>query len=275
MLHYPNFDPIAFRIPLEFNIPFLGWHFGPISVRWYGITYLVGFAAAWWFGRRRAGRDGSPVNLVQMDDVIFYGALGVILGGRLGYMLFYGRDQLLENPASIIRIWDGGMSFHGGLLGVTAAMLLYARHARIGFLALMDFVAPLVPIGLGAGRVGNFINGELWGKPTNVPWGFIVDGVGRHASQLYEATLEGAALFAIVWTFSIRPRPVMSVAGLFLAAYGVFRFAIEFVRVPDAQLGYLAFGWLTMGQVLSLPMLIGGLVMLVLAYRRPPAPLAA
>lgn len=262
MLHYPNFDPVAV-------------HLGPVSVRWYGLMYLIGFAAAWWLGRQRALREGSPVNAVQMDDVIFFGALGVILGGRIGYMLFYGRDQLLESPLSIFRIWDGGMSFHGGLLGVMVAMLLYARHARIEFLRLMDFVAPLVPVGLGTGRIGNFINGELWGKPTAVPWGFIVDGVGRHPSQLYEASLEGGLLFAIVWTFSARPRPVMSVAGLFLACYGLFRFAIEFVRVPDAQLGYLAFGWLTMGQVLSLPMLIGGLVMLGLAYRRSAATVPA
>jgi phosphatidylglycerol:prolipoprotein diacylglycerol transferase len=258
MLRYPKFDPVAV-------------HLGPVAVRWYGIMYLIGFAAAWWLGQRRARREGSPVKPAQMDDLIFYGALGVILGGRIGYMIFYGREQLLENPASILRIWEGGMSFHGGLLGVIAAMTLYARNARIGFLALMDFIAPLVPIGLGAGRMGNFINGELWGKPTSVPWGFIVDGVGRHASQLYEAGLEGIVLFAIVWGFSARPRPVMSVAGLFLLFYGAFRFAVEFVRVPDAQLGYLAFGWVTMGQVLSLPMILGGLVMLAFAYRRPPA----
>jgi phosphatidylglycerol:prolipoprotein diacylglycerol transferase len=204
---------------------------------------------------------------MQIDDLIFYGALGVILGGRIGYMIFYGRDQLLENPASFLRIWEGGMSFHGGLIGVTAAMAVYASKARIGFLELMDFVAPLIPIGLGAGRIGNFINGELWGKPTELAWGFLVDGIGRHASQLYEATLEGAVLFAIVWSFSARPRPVMSVAGMFLLFYGIFRFVIEFVRLPDAQIGYLAFGWLTMGQVLSLPMLFGGLLMLALAFR--------
>jgi phosphatidylglycerol:prolipoprotein diacylglycerol transferase len=267
MLRYPNFDPVAFRIPLEFNVPVVGLHVGPVAVRWYGIMYLIGFAAAWWLGQRRARRAKSPVSPMQIDDLIFYGALGVILGGRVGYMIFYGRDQLLENPASFLRIWEGGMSFHGGLIGVTAAMALYASKARIGFLELMDFVAPLIPIGLGAGRIGNFINGELWGKPTELAWGFLVDGIGRHASQLYEATLEGAVLFAIVWSFSARPRPVMSVAGMFLLFYGIFRFVIEFLRLPDAQIGYLAFGWLTMGQVLSLPMLFGGLLMLALAFR--------
>jgi phosphatidylglycerol---prolipoprotein diacylglyceryl transferase len=256
MLPYPKFDPVAV-------------HLGPVSVRWYGIMYLIGFVAAWWLGQRRARRPDSPVKSAQMDDLIFYGALGVILGGRIGYMIFYGRDQLVENPAAIFRIWEGGMSFHGGLLGVIAAMALYARNARIGFLGVMDFIAPLVPTGLGAVRIGNFINGELWGKPTDVPWGFVVDGIGRHASQLYEATLEGLLLFWIVWGFSARPRPTMSVAGLFLLCYGIFRIAIEFVRLPDPQIGYLAFGWLTMGQVLSLPMVLGGLLMLLLAYRRP------
>jgi phosphatidylglycerol:prolipoprotein diacylglycerol transferase len=257
MLRYPNFDPVAV-------------HLGPVAVRWYGVMYLIGFAAAWWLGQLRARRAGAPLSPAQMDDLVFYGALGVILGGRIGYMIFYGRDQLLENPLSILRIWEGGMSFHGGLLGVIAAMTMYARRASIGFFALMDFIAPLIPIGLGAGRIGNFINGELWGKPTNVPWGFMVDGVGRHPSQLYEAGLEGVALFLIVWGFSSRPRPIMSVAGLFLLFYGAFRFAIEFVRLPDPQLGYLAFGWLTMGQLLSLPMILGGVLMLTLAYRRPP-----
>lgn len=258
VIEFASIDPVAIRI-------------GPLAVRWYGLMYLVGFAAAWWLGRRRAARAGSPVNAAQMDDLLFYGALGVILGGRIGYMLFYGRDQLVEDPLSIIRIWEGGMSFHGGLLGVMAVMAWYARRIGTGFFPLMDFVAPLIPIGLGAGRIGNFVNGELWGRPTDVPWAVIVDGVPRHPSQLYEAFLEGAVLFTVLWVYSSRPRPVMSVAGLFLLVYGLARFAVEFVRLPDEHIGYLAFGWFTMGQLLTLPMLAGGSVMLALAYRRRPS----
>lgn len=262
MFLYPEFDPVAVRI-------------GPLAVRWYGITYLVGFAAAWYLGKRRAARADSPITPLQVDDLIFYAALGIILGGRIGYMLFYGFDQILENPLNIFRIWEGGMSFHGGFLGVLGAMWLYARRLGRGFFQLMDFVAPLVPIGLGAGRIGNFINGELWGAPTTVPWAFIVDGEARHPSQLYEAGLEGLALFLILWLYSARPRPVMSVSALFLIGYGVFRFAVEFVRLPDAHLGYLAFGWLTMGQVLTLPMLVLGCLLLWLAFRGQPAAVAA
>lgn len=262
MFLYPEFDPVAVQI-------------GPLAVRWYGITYLVGFAAAWYLGRRRAARADSPVTPVQVDDLIFYSALGIILGGRIGYMLFYGFDQIIENPLNIFRIWEGGMSFHGGFLGVLFAMWLYARRLGRGFFQLMDFVAPLVPIGLGAGRIGNFINGELWGAPTTVPWAFIVDGEARHPSQLYEAGLEGLVLFLILWLYSSRPRPVMSVSALFLIGYGLFRFAVEFVRLPDAHLGYLAFGWLTMGQVLTLPMLVFGCLLLWLAYRGQPAAVAA
>jgi phosphatidylglycerol:prolipoprotein diacylglycerol transferase len=255
VIEFTSIDPVAIRI-------------GPLAVRWYGLMYLIGFAGAWWLGRRRASRPGSPVGPMQMDDLLFYGALGVILGGRIGYMLFYGRDQLIDEPLSIVRIWEGGMSFHGGLLGVMVAMALYARKSGQGFLRIMDFVAPLVPIGLGAGRIGNFVNGELWGAPTGVPWAVIVDGVPRHPSQLYEALLEGLLLFTMLWIFSSRPRPVMSVAGLFLVVYGLCRFAVEFVRLPDAHIGYLAFGWFTMGQLLTLPMLAGGALMLALAYRR-------
>ncbi len=262
MFLYPEFDPVALRI-------------GPLAVRWYGITYLVGFAAAWYLGRRRAARPDSPVTPLQVDDLIFYGALGIILGGRIGYMLFYGFDQILDNPLNIFRIWEGGMSFHGGFLGVLAAMGLYARRLGKGFFQLMDFVAPLVPIGLGAGRIGNFINGELWGAPTQVPWAFIVDGEARHPSQLYEAGLEGLALFLVLWLYSSRPRPVMSVSALFLLGYGLFRFLVEFVRLPDAHIGYLAFGWLTMGQVLTLPMLVFGGILWWLAHRGQPAAVAA
>jgi phosphatidylglycerol:prolipoprotein diacylglycerol transferase len=253
MFVYPEFDPVALQV-------------GPLAVRWYGITYLVGFASAWYLAKRRAARPGAPVSAVQVDDLIFYAALGVILGGRIGYMLFYDFDQIVANPLNIFRIWEGGMSFHGGLLGVLGAMWLYARRLKRGFFEVTDFIAPLVPIGLGAGRVGNFINGELWGAPTTVPWAFIVDGQARHPSQLYEAGLEGVALFLILWLFSAKPRPVMAVSAVFLIGYGVFRFAVEFVRLPDAHIGYLAFGWLTMGQVLTLPMLLLGLFLLWRAY---------
>ena len=262
MFLYPEFDPVALRI-------------GPLAVRWYGITYLVGFAAAWYLGKKRAARADSPVTPLQVDDLVFYAALGIILGGRLGYMLFYGLDQIVANPLNLFRIWEGGMSFHGGLLGVIVATWLYARRLGQPFLAVMDFVAPLVPIGLGAGRIGNFINGELWGARTTVPWAVIVNGEARHPSQLYEACLEGLALFVIVWLFSAKPRPTMSVAAVFLIGYGVFRFGVEFVRLPDVHLGYLAFGWLTMGQVLTLPMFVGGCVLLWLAYRRQSASVAA
>ncbi|MCL4720814.1 MAG: prolipoprotein diacylglyceryl transferase [Gammaproteobacteria bacterium] len=258
MFLYPEFDPVAIQI-------------GPLAVRWYGLTYLVGFAAAWLLARRRAVRAGSPVTPAQVDDLIFYAALGVILGGRIGYMLFYGFEQIRQNPLSILRVWEGGMSFHGGFLGVLAAMALYARRLGRPFFAVTDFIAPLVPIGLGAGRVGNFINGELWGAPTTVPWAVIVNGEARHASQLYEAGLEGLVLFVLLWTFSARPRPTMAVSGLFLVGYGVFRTAVEFLRVPDAHIGYLAFGWLTMGQLLTLPLLVLGVVLLWLAYRSGPA----
>lgn len=257
MFVYPHIDPIALKI-------------GPLAIRWYGITYLVGFVAAWFLGRRRATRADSPVTPLQVDDLIFYGALGVLLGGRIGYMLFYGFDQLRENPLNLFKIWEGGMSFHGGFIGVMVAMALYGRKLQVPFFRLMDFVAPLVPIGLGAGRIANFINSELWGAPTNVPWAFIVDGVPRHATQLYEAGLEGLTLFVILWVYSSKPRPAMAVSGLFLVGYGVFRFLVEFWRLPDEQIGYLAFGWVTMGQVLTLPMLIAGAILLSLAYRRAP-----
>jgi phosphatidylglycerol---prolipoprotein diacylglyceryl transferase len=260
MISYPDIDPVAFS-------------FGPIKVHWYGLMYLLGFGGAWWLGRRRARRPLSDWRPEQVDDLIFYGALGVILGGRLGYALFYDFDNTLADPLNILKIWQGGMSFHGGLLGVIVAMGIYAHKLGKGFFQVTDFMVPLVPIGLGAGRIGNFINGELWGKVTELPWGMVfpdprAGDLPRHPSQLYEAALEGVALFVILWLFSRRPRPTMAVSGLFLVCYALFRFAVEFVRVPDAHLGYLAWGWVTMGQVLSLPMFLAGIVLLGLAYRR-------
>jgi phosphatidylglycerol:prolipoprotein diacylglycerol transferase len=260
MINYPNIDPVALSL-------------GPIKVHWYGLMYLIGFAGGWWLGRLRAKRPLSDWRPEQADDLVFYCALGVILGGRLGYVLFYGFDHLVADPASIFKIWQGGMSFHGGLLGVLVAMGIYARKTGKSFFQVTDFIAPVVPIGLGAGRIGNFINGELWGKTTDLPWGMIfpdprAGDLPRHPSQLYEVALEGVALFLILWLFSSRSRPTMAVSGLFLICYGLFRFAVEFVRVPDPQLGYLALGWVTMGQILSLPMIMIGIILLGWAYLR-------
>ncbi len=271
---YPEFDPVAVSI-------------GPVSIRWYGLMYLAGFALAWWLGRVRARRPGAAVNPQQMDDLLFYAALGVIIGGRLGYTLFYGFDAWLADPLRLLRVWEGGMSFHGGFIGVLVAMWWYGRRHDKGFFTLTDFIAPLVPLGLLAGRVGNFINGELWGRPGDVPWALRVACEGRavlcfdkldlppgtvltpplHPTQLYQALLEGLLLFVVLWLFSQRPRPTMAVSGLFLLGYGVCRFVVEFVRMPDAHLGYLAFDWVTMGQVLSAPMILFGLLLLALAYR--------
>jgi len=258
MLTYPDIDPIAFQV-------------GPLKVHWYGIMYLVGFGAAWWLGRRRALRPNSGWTEQQISDLIFYGALGAVLGGRTGYVLFYDLPAYLAEPLRIFKIWEGGMSFHGGLIGVMAAMLLYSRHLKKTFFEVMDFLAPLVPVGLGAGRLGNFINGELWGRVTDVPWAMVFPNGGplpRHPSQLYEACMEGLVLFAILWLYSQKPRPRMAVSGLFILCYGLFRFGVEFVRQPDAQLGYLALGWVTMGQILSTPLILIGSVLLWWSYKR-------
>ena len=255
MLAYPDIDPVAFAI-------------GPVKVHWYGLMYVLGFIAGWWLARRRAAMPGSTWKPIDVDDLIFFAAVGVIVGGRVGWMLFYGLDNLREDPFAVIRVWEGGMSFHGGLIGVMAAVAWFAyRHGR-RIADVFDFTAPLPAVGLCAGRIGNFINGELWGKPTDLPWGVLVDGTVLHASQLYEAALEGVVLFAVIWSFTSRPRPRLAPSGLFLTLYAMFRIAVEFVRVPDADIGYLAFGWLTMGQVLSLPVLATGLAMLAWAYTR-------
>ncbi len=245
---------------------------GPLKIHWYGVMYLIGFLAAWWLGVRRARQSGSEWSEEQVGDLIFYAAIGVILGGRIGYILFYDLAAYLQNPLDIMKIWQGGMSFHGGLIGVLVALWLYGRKLGKGFFEVSDFVAPLVPIGLGAGRIGNFINGELWGRETELPWGMIFPYTDpqllvRHPSQLYEALLEGAVLFLILWFYSARPRPIMAVSAFFLIFYGLFRSFVELFRVPDAQLGYLAFEWLTMGQLLSLPMILLGVGLLVKAHR--------
>lgn len=259
MLVHPDFDPVAFSL-------------GPLHVRWYGLMYLLGFLAGWALGRYRARRPDSGWTAAQVDDLVFYIALGVILGGRIGYVLFYGFGGLLRDPLLLFRVWEGGMSFHGGFLGVLLAMALFARKHQKPFWVTVDFIAPLIAPGILFGRLGNFINGELWGRVTDLPWGMVFrqtgDNLPRHPSQLYEAALEGVALFLIVWLFSARPRPTMAVSGVFALAYGLFRFLVEFVRQPDAQLGYLAFDWLTMGQALSLPLIAVGVLLLGLAYRR-------
>ncbi|MCX7631536.1 MAG: prolipoprotein diacylglyceryl transferase [Geminicoccaceae bacterium] len=258
MLAHPAIDPVAFQI-------------GPLAVRWYGLMYLLGFAAFFFLGRMRASRDawrGIPADLI--DDLLFYGVIGVILGGRLGYVLFYKPGHYAAHPLEIFAVWQGGMAFHGGFLGVLVAMALVGRKAGLGFWRVADFVAPLVPLGLAAGRLGNFVNGELWGRVTDVPWGMVFRGAGpepRHPSQLYQFALEGLALFVILWWFSARPRPAGAVSGLFLAGYGTLRFVAEFFREPDDFLGLLALG-LSMGQWLSLPMIAAGIGLMVWAYRK-------
>ncbi|OGA12452.1 MAG: prolipoprotein diacylglyceryl transferase [Betaproteobacteria bacterium RIFCSPHIGHO2_12_FULL_69_13] len=247
MLVHPNFDPIAFSL-------------GPLAVRWYGLMYLAGFAAGWWLGLSRISRGLAPITRQQFDDLLFLAVLGVILGGRLGYVLFYKPAYYAAHPLEIFAIWQGGMSFHGGLLGVMLAMAFAARRHGVDWLRVMDFVAPLCPLGLAAGRMGNFINGELWGRVTDLPWGMVFRGAGdapRHPSQLYQFALEGVALFVLLWWFSAKPRPRGQVSALFLAGYGAFRFVAELAREPDAFLGYLALG-LSMGQWLSVPMILGG-----------------
>lgn len=288
---YIAIDPVAFSL-------------GPVSVHWYGIMYLLGFGLAWWLGLRRVRAGRLPgVNEQAYGDLLFYGMLGVVLGGRLGYVLFYSLGDVIDNPMMLLRIWEGGMSFHGGLLGVLVACLWWARRYRLHFFDVVDFIAPLVPPGLGFGRIGNYIGGELWGKFTGEGWGVVfprsdlgpytgmpldrlrelhasgaLDAFARHPSQLYQAALEGLVMFAVLWIYSRKPRPRYAVSGLFALLYGVFRFLVEFVRVPDAQIGYLAFGWLTMGQVLSLPLIAIGLFLLWLSRRTPvlaPEPKAA
>lgn len=253
---YPQIDPIALSI-------------GPLQVHWYGLMYLFGFAGAWWLGRVRAERYGWTAE--QVEDLLFYGAIGVLVGGRLGYSLFYDFANNLADPLNIFKVWQGGMSFHGGLLGVLTAFWLFSKKTGKSFFEISDFMAPMVPIGLFFGRMGNFINGELWGKVSDVSWAMIFPTGGplpRHPSQLYEAGLEGLVLFVLLWLYSNKAKPLGAVSGLFLLGYGIFRFLIEFVRIPDAQYGYFAFEWLTMGQILSLPMIILGLVFIVRAYRQ-------
>ncbi len=256
-LTFPNIDPILFQI-------------GPLAVRWYGLMYLFGFMFALWLANKRADKPNSGWTRDQVSDLLFTGFLGVVIGGRIGYVLFYNFGYFLDNPLYLFEVWTGGMSFHGGLLGVISAMLWYGYKNNRSFFTIADFVAPLVPFGLGAGRLGNFMNGELWGRVTDVPWAMVFPTGGpfpRHPSQLYEFALEGVVLFFILNWFIRKPRPLGAVSGLFLFGYGSFRFLVEYVRQPDAQLGLFG-DWISMGQILSLPMVIGGLLMMLWAFKR-------
>lgn len=257
MWHYPRIDPVLV-------------HIGPLAIHWYAISYLVGIGLVWWVLTRRARSDKIPWNNEQLSDLVFYLVLGVIIGGRVGYMLFYDLPALVSNPLTLFKIWDGGMSFHGGMLGVFAGMYVYGRLNGRGFFEVSDYIAPGVPLALGCGRLGNFANTELPGRVTDVPWAVIWPGqtMGRHPSSLYQAILEGPVLFAILWIFSAKPRPRMAASGLFLISYGALRIFSECFRQPDPQLGFIAFGWLTMGQLLSVPMIMFGLAFMYYGYRQ-------
>lgn len=261
MLIHPLPDPIAFSI-------------GPVSVHWYGLMYMVAFIQFIVLGRIRAAQPHMATagwKKEDLDDMLFYGVLGVVLGGRLGEVIFYNPGYYFSHPLEIFAVWKGGMSFHGGFLGVMAALYWYSRKIGRKYFQVLDFIAPIAPFGLGAGRLGNFIGGELWGRRTDVPWGMVfphVDEYPRHASQLYQFALEGIVLFSVMWWFSSRPRPLYAVSGLFGIGYGSQRFFVEFFREPDEGLGFVALDWLTMGQILSLPMIIAGVILMCIAYRR-------
>ncbi len=269
MMNYPNIDPVALSL-------------GPLKVHWYGLSYLMGISLCWWLARRRQKK--SVWSADNIDDMLFYLALGVIVGGRMGYIFFYNFKAWFDNPFILFQVWNGGMSFHGGLIGVLIAAFIFAKKEGKTFFELTDFIAPFVPVGLFCGRIGNFINGELWGKVGDFPWTMRLPcndwrfqqrfceagqlwSAPHHPSMLYEAILEGILLFIILFWFSAKPRPRMAVSGLFLIGYGTFRFLVEFIRLPDVGIDYFYGGWLTQGQILSTPMIIFGSIMCFMAYR--------
>lgn len=268
MLTYPDFNPVALSID-AFTV--LGKTIGPISIHWYGIMYLCGFAAGFMLGLYRARRPWTPLQRIHIEDLLFYLAVGLVVGGRSGYVLFYNFGDFLENPLWLFRVWEGGMSFHGGAIGVMVSVFLFCRKHNKHFVDIMDFCVPFTAPGLGFGRFGNFIGQELWGRPTDVSWGMVFpkdpDQLVRHASQLYQVVLEGIVLFAILFWFSRKPRPRGVVSGLFLLCYGIFRFAVEFVRQPDEHLGFVSFGWMTRGQQLCIPMILFGVFLIYWGYR--------
>ncbi|NRB38174.1 MAG: prolipoprotein diacylglyceryl transferase [Pseudomonadales bacterium] len=259
MIQHPNIDPVALDL-------------GFAQIHWYGVMYLCAFMFAYWILKFKAKKGLAPFQAEQVDDIIFYGAMGVILGGRFGYVFFYGFENFLNNPASIIRVWEGGMSFHGGFIGVVIALALYCKKYKIQIGAMFDMLALAVPMGLFFGRMGNFIGQELWGRPTDGPWGMVfpkdASGLPRHASQLYEAVLEGLVLFLIIYWFARKPRPQWATGALFIIGYGFFRFLVEFVRQPDSHIGFDLFDWMSRGQILSLPMILIGVIVMAWAYRR-------
>lgn len=259
MLHFPEINPVALDL-------------GFFQIHWYGLMYLCGFAAGYWLALREAAMGRLPLNKDQISDLLFYIAMGLIIGGRLGYGLFYGIAQWREDPLWIFRVWEGGMAFHGGFLGVVVAVMLFARKVGVPLARISDLAAFVVVPGLGFGRIGNFIGQELWGRPTDMPWGMVFQadalGLARHPSQLYQAVLEGLVLFAILFWYTRKPRPAWAPTALFLLLYGLFRFMVEFVREPDAHIGFDLFGWMSRGQILSLPMMLAGVILLVWAYRR-------
>ena len=260
MLLHPQFDPVAI-------------HLGPLAIRWYGLMYLLAFTQFVMLGRWRIRHTPGEISSEQLDDLLFYGMLGVILGGRLGQVFFYEPGYYFAHPLEILAVWKGGMSFHGGFLGVLVAMVMWSRKNKVTWLTVTDFIAPLVPLGLAAGRVGNFINGELWGRVADpsLPWAMIFPQAGdvapRHPSQLYHVALEGLALFVILWLFSRRPQPTGAVSGAFLIGYGAFRFITEFFREPDAGIFGQSYT-ISMGQWLSLPMVVAGIILLAQARRK-------
>lgn len=249
MLIFPNIDPIAINI-------------GPVSIHWYGIMYLLAFVCGGALGVYRAKSNVSDWSRSQVWDLVFYVAIGAVLGGRIGYAVFYNFDYYFNNPIDIIRVWSGGMSFHGGLIGVIVSVYFYSCKYKKTFMSVCDFIAPLCPPGLMAGRIGNFINQELWGRVSDLPWAVVFPLAGplpRHPSQLYEGLLEGLVLFLLIWLYSSKKRSPGKVSGLFLLCYAVIRFLVEFVREPDAHLGYVLLDFITMGQMLSIPVALVGI----------------